>query len=70
MGKNGRYKRPDSINSLEVYKTIRNTERPRSTVFSDEVDKAERRNNRRHNERKLIEDELDLEMEILDDLDY
>ena len=44
-------------------------QRPRSTVIEDEVNKSERRQQRRLSEKRLIEDELELEQEIQEEMD-
>lgn len=44
-------------------------QRPRSTTFDDGVDKAERRQQRRQNEKKAIDEEIDLELEENEPMD-
>lgn len=43
--------------------------RPRSTIFDDGVDKSDRRQQRRQNEKKIIDEEFDLELEENEELD-
>jgi hypothetical protein len=45
----------------KLMRNMKGRSRPRSTYFEDEINKQDRRSNRRHNDKKLIEDELDEE---------
>ena len=62
MSKNGKWKRPAKLDTAFAMKQIKPRDRTRSTVFEDEIGKAERRGNRRHNERQEIEDQLEEEL--------
>ena len=61
--------KPQKINLDCDRRQAKPRERVRSTVFEDEVDKAARRENRRHTDRQLIEEELDVELESLEELE-
>lgn len=51
-------------------KQTKSRQRPRSTTFDDGVDKAERRQQRRLSEKKLIDEEFDLELEENEEVDH
>lgn len=50
----------------QIYKQSKGRERTRSTVFSDETDKANRRQQRRLTEKKEIDSALDDETQMND----
>jgi hypothetical protein len=49
---------------LGLYKQVRTRQRPRSTTFADGVDKWEKRQNRRQNDKDFINDEIELFEEL------
>lgn len=50
----------------QIYKQSKSRERTRSTMFYDDTDKADRRQQRRLTEKREIESALDNEIEAID----